>query len=541
MLERTPRYFVYCGARRVHYRRLGEGPPLLLLHQSPRSSAEYEDLISQWSRYFTIIAPDTPGNGFSAPLWEGCEPWPDMDDIARATFELLDVLGIERCLIYGCHTGSAIAMAMALQQPTRVALAVLDGFAILHEAEREDFLAHYLPPLEPEWSGAFLTWLWARHREQVTFFPWYKTENAARMIYDMSANDKLNAQIADIICAGDYYRHSYRAAFAFDKASKLTDLAAQMRIMAAPPDPLFAHLDRLPPVPANCQVIRAADKQALLDEALSMFQAVALLPPPPPPQPFAPQAVLRQSYSQNGVHYYAAAGPTVMMLHDLWQSATCLTNEMKAVCAAGYGVLAPDLPGHGLSQASKSWTIEDVSDTLISANWPDIPKLIVSYGQSGALGAAVARAYNCPHIACDAIPVRPEEQDTLKTQFPPDLTQTLYGGHLLEAWRFCRGQHLFWPWFKEQAANIIPINAGIDPKSVFEQFRALMMAAPNMRELYAASLTQAPAADRLILPNWVSAHPEVDRTKIKDAVFYDATSQEKRQTVLAAEIAQLVN
>ena len=33
------------GTRRVHYRKCGQGPVLLLVHQSPRSSKEYETLM----------------------------------------------------------------------------------------------------------------------------------------------------------------------------------------------------------------------------------------------------------------------------------------------------------------------------------------------------------------------------------------------------------------------------------------------------------------------------------------------------------------
>ena len=49
--------------RKVHYRRCGEGPALLMVHQSPRSSAEYSALMQAWGQHFTCIAPDTPGFG----------------------------------------------------------------------------------------------------------------------------------------------------------------------------------------------------------------------------------------------------------------------------------------------------------------------------------------------------------------------------------------------------------------------------------------------------------------------------------------------
>ena len=39
-LPRIRRDIVQLGERRVHYRVAGEGPPVVLLHQSPRNSAE---------------------------------------------------------------------------------------------------------------------------------------------------------------------------------------------------------------------------------------------------------------------------------------------------------------------------------------------------------------------------------------------------------------------------------------------------------------------------------------------------------------------
>ena len=41
------------GTRRVHYRKCGNGgPTILMVHQSPRSSGEYEPLMQQWAQHF---------------------------------------------------------------------------------------------------------------------------------------------------------------------------------------------------------------------------------------------------------------------------------------------------------------------------------------------------------------------------------------------------------------------------------------------------------------------------------------------------------
>src|SRR5690606_14285730 len=77
------RHFVTVGKRRIHYRKAGSGPPLLMVHQSPRSSAEYEPLMTKWAQHFTCIAPDTPGFGQSDPLPGD----PDINDFSTALME----------------------------------------------------------------------------------------------------------------------------------------------------------------------------------------------------------------------------------------------------------------------------------------------------------------------------------------------------------------------------------------------------------------------------------------------------------------------
>ena len=62
------RHFVTLGDRQVHYRRAGKGPPAILLHQSPSSSRDNIPLMERLMADFTVIAPDTPGNGLSDPL-----------------------------------------------------------------------------------------------------------------------------------------------------------------------------------------------------------------------------------------------------------------------------------------------------------------------------------------------------------------------------------------------------------------------------------------------------------------------------------------
>src|SRR5690606_9825364 len=89
------------GRRQVHYRRAGTGPAILLLHQSPQSSTEMEPLMADWGRHFTLIAPDSPGYGWSDPLATKAA---SLADFADATLSFADAIGLRRFGVYGFHT-----------------------------------------------------------------------------------------------------------------------------------------------------------------------------------------------------------------------------------------------------------------------------------------------------------------------------------------------------------------------------------------------------------------------------------------------------
>src|ERR1041385_7441565 len=99
----------------VHYIAAGEGSPLLLLHETPRSSVMYAGMI-QHMLGFRVIAIDTLGfgNSDSAPNHF------TIADYARNVVSAMDGLGIRRAHIFGDHTGAAIAVETAIGFPDRV-------------------------------------------------------------------------------------------------------------------------------------------------------------------------------------------------------------------------------------------------------------------------------------------------------------------------------------------------------------------------------------------------------------------------------------
>ena len=91
--HRIDRGFLTLPGRQVHYRRAGSGPPVVLLHQSPKSSEELVPLFLLLAENFTVLAPDTPGYGLSDPI---VSPDADIeiDVFADAVAEFFDGMGL---------------------------------------------------------------------------------------------------------------------------------------------------------------------------------------------------------------------------------------------------------------------------------------------------------------------------------------------------------------------------------------------------------------------------------------------------------------
>lgn len=98
------------GRLKIAYRRLGSGPPLLLVHGLMTSSYSYRYLVHELAARFDVIVPDLPGAGDSdasaAPL--GAE--------SLATFlgEFQAALSLRGCFAVGNSMGGYLCMRRAL-------------------------------------------------------------------------------------------------------------------------------------------------------------------------------------------------------------------------------------------------------------------------------------------------------------------------------------------------------------------------------------------------------------------------------------------
>ncbi len=232
------RGFADLGARQVHYRHAGEGPPLLMLHASPGSSKQLESKIAALAAGRRVIAPDTPGNGDSPPL---PIPAPEIADYAAALLPFLDALGIDRCDVYGSHTGASIAVELAILAPDRVCGLVLDGIGLFSEAERQNYLANYARPFAPDMIGSQFLRAFMFCRDQYLFWPWFETKAANRREGGLPGAESLHDWVLEVCKSLTTYHLSYQAAFRHRPEDRLPRVSQPVLLLAANNDPLLDH------------------------------------------------------------------------------------------------------------------------------------------------------------------------------------------------------------------------------------------------------------------------------------------------------------
>ena len=91
----------------------GSGPVLLLVHGMGGGYENWREVIEPLARRYTVVAPDLPGHGASAP---GNGDY-SIGALAVGLRDLLLALGYERATLVGHSLGGGIAMSLAYQFP----------------------------------------------------------------------------------------------------------------------------------------------------------------------------------------------------------------------------------------------------------------------------------------------------------------------------------------------------------------------------------------------------------------------------------------
>ena len=206
------RFVTLANGAQLHFRVLGAGPPVVLLHPSPQSGAFSLPMARRLAPNFTAIALDTPGYGLSDPL-PGRPMAPALDDYLSPLRLFLDALGLERVALYGNATGAEIAQLFAHAHPERVALCMLDTAGHKEDAALDAMLEGYFPDVTPRRDGGHLLTHWDMVRSLNLFAPWHVSDAAHRLPIDLPEPASLHAKMLDYLRAGPAYAAAYRPAF----------------------------------------------------------------------------------------------------------------------------------------------------------------------------------------------------------------------------------------------------------------------------------------------------------------------------------------
>jgi pimeloyl-ACP methyl ester carboxylesterase len=232
MIERA---FVTLKEGQVHLRRRdapdARGRPLLMLHASPVSSWVFQGLmeaIAAVGAPRTLIAPDTLGNGDSAPPDRDA---PDIAYFAESQIRLMDALGIDRVDVSGSHTGARIACELAAAYPDRVGRVIFDGIIEYDDAMRRDIVEHYAPRMELDAYGGYLAWAFNFVRDQALYFPYFKRDPEHRLAGAMPPPDVLHRAVLDVLKALGTYSKPYIAAFEYRAYERMPAIKAPVLLL----------------------------------------------------------------------------------------------------------------------------------------------------------------------------------------------------------------------------------------------------------------------------------------------------------------------
>jgi pimeloyl-ACP methyl ester carboxylesterase len=483
------RGYVSVEGRRVLYRRMGSGPPLVMLHGSPGDGEVLAEEMAAAAAQFTCFALDTPGFGGSDPLEGNILTVPDL---ARATAAAMKALDLPPCRVYGTHTGAAIGLELGVGWRRQVTGLVLEGLPVFTEAEMTVLFDGYFTPMAPDPLGGHLTSTWVRFRDQFTWFPW-----RSRDVNRLNPVDRPSAAEIDMWVSMYYrscktYGPAYKAACYYGSAGldAVRALSLPAVFMCSAEDMLFGHLDRLPPLRASQSIARLAYDPPAKMEAIVAFAAGLPGEGPAPEHGGAVMAGLDPAKGfidapdgQVFVRTYGDADrPTVILLHDAPGSGLALQDMARALASTAF-VVVPDLPGVGESQAPpQTRPILEASAKAVGAvvDALGLERFTVAAIGCGCAAAAAFAETRVPGLAAVLIEDPPAPDEAAANAIAPDLPLTPEGAHWLKAWLMLRDNQIYQPWYDGSVAAQRRTQGNFDADWLHDQTVALMQS----RETY---------------------------------------------------------
>lgn len=240
--DRVTRLFVDGTYGQVHVRiasppqNIAPRPSLVLFHPSPYSSSFYVEFMREMAKDRWVIAMDTPGYGDSdrpaAP--------PSIADYAENASRVLSALDVEGPVdVLGYHTGTLIAVEMAIQEPERIRRLVLPGVPFFTGKAQRDAFETYAKPDTLEASGDHHDGKWAFA--------------SSGLAYGISL-ERAQEHFADMVQAMPESGHAYYGVFSYPGETQFPKLS-QPSLFIAPEGSLLVETQAAQAITPNSELV----------------------------------------------------------------------------------------------------------------------------------------------------------------------------------------------------------------------------------------------------------------------------------------------
>lgn len=238
----------------LHYAEQGDGPVLLLLHQTPRSWDEFRELIPLLADEHRVIAMDMVGFGASAKM-----PAPQSIELyAQGAWELLDAIGVDHAAVLGHHTGAAVALELAATGSERIAAVVLSSCPWTDERYRTDHATGAgVDRARQSEDGAHLRTLWELRR------PYYPAPVAGL----------LDRFVRDALAPGVDPAEGHRACARYRMEDRIGSVTAPVLLIGAGDDPFS--MPNLPVLSARLTAARSVRSVTIENGTVALIEREA--------------------------------------------------------------------------------------------------------------------------------------------------------------------------------------------------------------------------------------------------------------------------
>jgi haloacetate dehalogenase len=141
MFEGFADEMVDLGDVRLRVRSAGDGPPILLIHGHPRTSATWHSVAPQLiTAGFTVVCPDMRGYGRSSKaIVRDSHRQQAKREVADDLADLMSQFGLDQFAVVGHDRGGNVAFRLAMDYPSRVGkLVIIEAVPIIEALERCD-------------------------------------------------------------------------------------------------------------------------------------------------------------------------------------------------------------------------------------------------------------------------------------------------------------------------------------------------------------------------------------------------------------------